>query len=250
MPSSAKPSLKLIHLSEVDSTNKYATRLFSSQKVEEGTVILTFRQTQGRGNGNNVWESAENQNLTFSMIFHPTFLPASRQFLLSQAVSLGISSFLRNETSNVTIKWPNDILVGGKKIAGILIENTVMNALLHYSVVGIGLNVNQNVFPPHLPNATSLALVCKKEFLLFDVLDGVAREILAWYQLLREGNEQMIHRQYLDQLFRFEEFTAYREGERVFEAAIRGIDKYGQLMLEEKNGVVSAWPFKSVEMIL
>ena len=250
MQTPASFSLKVIHLNEVDSTNNYATRLISSQTVEEGTVILSFRQTNGRGHGKNVWESAENMNLTFSMLFSPDFLRASRQFLLSQAVSLGISDFLKTKTGNVFIKWPNDILAGRKKIAGILIEHTVMKDLLHSSVVGIGLNVNQHIFPARLPHATSLARECGREFQLMEILEEVVREIMTWYQYLKEGRDQLIRQRYLEQLYGFGEYVSYREGSRVFDAAIRGIDEYGQLLLEEKNGAVTAWPFKSLEMIL
>lgn len=250
MQSPATPSPRVILLNEVDSTNNYATRLISTRSAEEGTVVLTFRQTQGRGHGKNVWESAENQNLTFSMVLYPTFLPASRQFLLSQAVSLGITGFLKNHTGDVKIKWPNDIMSGGKKMAGILIEHTVMNTHLHASIAGIGLNVNQTRFPSHLPHATSLAQVCGKEFHLMEVLHAITGEIMNWYQLLREGKEHMVRRHYLEQLFRLGVFAPFRDRQRIFKAVIRGTDEFGQLLLEEQDGIVTAWPFKSLEMIL
>ena len=119
----------LIFQDEVLSTNNYATRLLASEKVEEGTVVLTFRQLKGRGHGKNVWESEDFKNLTFSLVLFPDFLPANMQFLLSQVVSLGLYDFLSGKTGNVAIKWPNDLLIHEKKVAGILIENSQRNDL-------------------------------------------------------------------------------------------------------------------------
>jgi BirA family transcriptional regulator, biotin operon repressor / biotin---[acetyl-CoA-carboxylase] ligase len=235
-------------LDEVPSTNNYATHLIPSGKVVEGTVVLTFRQTMGKGNGKNVWESEDFKNLTFSLILFPDFLPASRQFLISQVVSLGLFDFIAGKTTGASIKWPNDLLVESKKIAGILIENTVSGANLLSSVAGIGININQLTFPGHLRRATSLALSTGKQFTLEDILKEILAEIFKWYEVLKKGQTGLIRESYLKNLFKIGEMTLFRKGSKVFQSKIEGIDDFGQLLLKMPSGKKEAFPFKSVEM--
>lgn len=237
----------LILPDETDSTNNYATRLINTQKVEEGTVVLTFRQSKGRGNGQNVWESEDFKNLTFSLILFPRFLAASSQFLLSQVISLGILDFLKSQTSGAVIKWPNDLLIHRKKVAGILIENTVMGSTLHSSVAGIGLNLNQTSFPDHLPGATSLMLQTGNNFNPEDALHQILQEIMKWYQMLKDGETEIIEQSYLSHLFGMGEKMGFLKEGHPFEAMISGIDPFGQLLLQTDTGEISAFPFKSVE---
>ena len=133
----------LIHLPSVGSTNDYAKSYMAITSPIDGTVILADEQLAGRGQSGNSWISQSNENLTFSLIYHTSFLNATEQFYLNMAVCLGIWSMVnRHEEKDITIKWPNDIYVKDKKIAGILIENTISGMQLKYSVIGIGLNVN------------------------------------------------------------------------------------------------------------
>ena len=131
-------------------------QLIKNTEVAEGTVVLAKEQTSGRGQVNNTWESSYGDNLLMSIVLYPEFLHAGNQFLLSKFVSLAIVDFLSYYLENVTIKWPNDIYVGNKKIAGVLIENSLRGAFISSSVVGIGLNVNQTEFSSSIPNPTSL----------------------------------------------------------------------------------------------
>jgi BirA family transcriptional regulator, biotin operon repressor / biotin---[acetyl-CoA-carboxylase] ligase len=243
------PGLPIIYLDEVSSTNNYASSILSAGNVIEGTVILTFRQTGGRGHGKNVWESENNKNLTFSLILFPRFLDASRQFLVSQVVSLGLADFLKSKTTGVAIKWPNDLLIHNKKTAGLLIENTIFGNLVNASVIGIGMNMNQVNFPDYLPNATSLSISTGKEYPLEESLNELIAEIFKWYGLLKRNEVGTIRENYLKNLFRIEEKSLFRSEDRVFEASIMGIDEYGQLLLEEDSGEIKAWKFKSIEMI-
>jgi BirA family transcriptional regulator, biotin operon repressor / biotin---[acetyl-CoA-carboxylase] ligase len=249
MITSKFPGLQIIYLDEVVSTNNYASSILSAGNVSEGTVILTFRQTGGRGHGNNVWESENNKNLTFSLILLPRFLEASRQFLVSQVVALGLADFLRSKTTGIAIKWPNDLLIHNKKTAGMLIENTIIGNQVHASVIGIGMNMNQVIFPDYLPLATSLAISTGREYPLEESLNEIITEIFRWYGLLKLNEVRTIRENYLKCLFRIEEKSLFRSGEEVFEAKIKGTDEYGQLLLEEDPGKIKAWPFKSLEMI-
>ncbi len=153
----------LIHLASVDSTNKYAAAILHKQDAGEGTVILADVQTSGKGQGDNIWLSDSGLNLLCSIILKPDFLPAYKQFYLSMCVATGIYDCLNDLGIQSQVKWPNDILIKGKKVAGILIENTILSQNLLTSVIGIGLNVNQVSFPPGIPNAASLACSNRKK---------------------------------------------------------------------------------------
>jgi BirA family transcriptional regulator, biotin operon repressor / biotin---[acetyl-CoA-carboxylase] ligase len=241
--------LNLILVDEVESTNNYATSLLTSRKVKEGTVILTFRQTKGRGHGNNVWISEDFKNLTFSLILLPHFLAASRQFLISQVVCLGLYDSLSTATNGVAIKWPNDLMIGNKKTAGILIENAVSGTNISSSVIGIGLNINQITFPDFLPQATSLALETGSEFKLDVALKYIVNNIMDWYKILQDEDTETIRETYLSHLFRMGEKSLFRRDGLLFEAQITGIDPFGQLILCKSSGEEEVCAFKSVEMV-
>lgn len=241
--------IKLIYLDETPSTNNYATRLMETQSAEEGTVVLTFRQTHGRGQVHNRWESADEKNLTFSLILKPGFLPAPSQFFLSQVVSLGVTDYLSSIIDGVTIKWPNDILVGSAKVAGLLIEHTVMGSSIAWTIAGVGLNVNQQQFGQYTPPAVSLSMVTGKTYDLMAVLDAIIPAIMTRYEQLRNGHTGQIHQDYLSRLFRKNEWHYYRADGNTFEARITGTDEYGRLLLCDRQGEVTVWPFKGVEMV-
>ncbi|HYQ56854.1 MAG TPA: biotin--[acetyl-CoA-carboxylase] ligase, partial [Draconibacterium sp.] len=124
----------IILLSEVDSTNNYAKQLVA-EKAHSGTVVLAQYQKNGRGQVGNFWESEAGKNLLFSLILYPAFLDAGKQFYISKVVSLALVEVLNECIIDVKIKWPNDIYVGDKKIAGILIENTMKGNKLESSVI-------------------------------------------------------------------------------------------------------------------
>src|SRR5690349_7854438 len=159
----------VVFMPECHSTNDEASRLIeSSSHVVEGTVVITDSQTSGRGQRGNTWITEPGKNLTFSLLMKPTFLNAQDQFLLNKAFSLGLYDYL-NATlqATVKIKWPNDMVVNDKKICGILIENQIQGQNIQNSIVGIGLNVNQENFS--IPTATSMK-VLGKDFTLENVL--------------------------------------------------------------------------------
>ena len=126
--------VSLIHINETNSTNNYLQSLCSEQKVEELTVIVADFQTSGRGQRGNSWESDPGKNLLFSTVIFPEFLEARRQFLISQIISLAIKEELDTYTSDISIKWPNDIYWKEKKICGMLIENDLMGRNMFFSV--------------------------------------------------------------------------------------------------------------------
>lgn len=140
----------------LDSTNSQARR--EAEECSEGCVWIADFQTAGRGQRGNSWESRNGENLTFSILFKPEFLPPHRQFLISQVCALGTYRYLTDKGMPAKIKWPNDIYIGNKKICGMLIENSIADDKLSVSIAGIGLNLNQTHFASDAPNPTSLLM--------------------------------------------------------------------------------------------
>jgi len=235
-------------LPSVDSTNNYAKELLAKSSPIDGTVILADEQYAGRGQASNVWQSDANKNLTFSIIYRTDFLLATEQFYLSMAVSIGIkyavnsmlskqleNCLLSTKLLNTTIKWPNDIYVDSKKIAGILIENTISGMHLKYSVIGIGLNVNQSHFENNI-NATSLSLVLEKEMNKIDILNQLLVSIEKYFFLLKERKFVQLKSDYVENLFRYNISTSFKKKDVEFEGKIIDVDEYGNLVIETQNG--------------
>jgi BirA family transcriptional regulator, biotin operon repressor / biotin---[acetyl-CoA-carboxylase] ligase len=246
----SKESNNFIVLDIIDSTNNYANHLISAGTAENGTVVLAHYQNDGRGQRENRWESAPGKNLLTSFVVFPTFLEPSNQFYLSKIASLAIVEWLFTKTTDISIKWPNDIYVGHKKIAGILIETSVQGNILYSAVVGTGLNLNQNEFNASLPNPVSLKLITGSEY---DVVDS-ARELyevfMKLYQELEAGAFEKIDTTYFNHLFRRNEWAWFREKGELLEARIVGIGGYGQLLLEDRTGNINAYFFKQIEFVV
>lgn len=222
----------LIFMPECHSTNTLALDLCHRESVPEGTVVVTDRQTAGRGQRGNTWEAEPGANLTFSVVLKPTFLAIADQFAVSMVTSLALQEYLGKELGpNATthIKWPNDILVNEFKIAGILIENQVAGQQFNNMVVGIGLNVNQKAFSS--TRATSMLNVSGKDFILEEVLHGVLKHLEVRYLQLRGGELKKIREDYLGKLFRFGIEHRFVSGEKEFVGRINGVDREGRLLV-------------------
>ncbi len=239
----------IIVLNEVDSTNNYAKQLIAD-KAGEGTVVLAQYQNKGKGQPGNFWESEANKNLLFSLILYPDFLDAGKQFYISKIVSLALVEVLRKETKDVHIKWPNDIYVGNKKIAGMLIENTIKGSSLESTIIGIGLNLNQEKFVSAAPNPISLKQVTEKEYDNQVILKEFLNRCYLLMEELKAGGFESIKKAYLSHLFRNDEWHLYRKDGEEFEARIAGIGEFGQLQLEKKSGEILELMFKEVEFVI
>jgi BirA family transcriptional regulator, biotin operon repressor / biotin---[acetyl-CoA-carboxylase] ligase len=240
----------LVYLPSCQSTNDEAARLVATGHAPEGTLVVTDRQTAGRGQRGNVWQAAPGQNLTVSLVLTPVFLRPAEQFRLNMAVSLGLTDALQPLTGEaLRIKWPNDLFVGDWKIGGILIENTLQGAAIAGSVVGVGLNVNQTEFA--LPAATSMQTTAPLPtgYDLPGLLTGVLEALEKRYLQLRTGQHESLKTDYLAKLYRFGEWAAYRADEQLFTGRITGVDETGRLQLETPDGLLRAFGFKEVAFV-
>ncbi|MFH1160662.1 MAG: biotin--[acetyl-CoA-carboxylase] ligase [bacterium] len=228
----SKIGTTIIELEEVDSTNSFTERLSRDGQVEEGTVVSAGKQTAGKGQGENTWESEPGRNLTFSVVLHPSFLPPDKQFFLNKAISLGVYDFLSDFVDEVSIKWPNDIYIGDKKAGGILIQHMVSGDQIETTIAGIGININQTQFDHRLPNPASLIQVLHQELVLKEALRRVLHSLDIRYEQLKTAFLRELDTGYQHALYGFGIPRKYRTGNEILEGIIRGVDAFGRLLLE------------------
>jgi BirA family transcriptional regulator, biotin operon repressor / biotin---[acetyl-CoA-carboxylase] ligase len=238
-------------LDTVDSTNKYAIQLLTRQHIPEGTMILAWNQIAGMGLGTNKWAAEPGKSLTFSIVFHPAFLPPEKQFSLNQVISLGIRDFFSTliEDAGLAIKWPNDIYFGKNKLGGILIQNIITGLVFETSVAGVGLNINQERFPSDIPNPISLKQILGKETDINYVSDGVYDAIEARYVQLVNGSFRKLQKDYTGHLLGWDHWRNYLAAGKHFEGMIKGVSDFGRLIVETSDGRLLEFDHKEIEYI-
>lgn len=236
---------KLKLLDEATSTNDVLKELARLQ-TEEGLVVYARSQTAGRGQMGNSWEAAAGQNLTFSLLLAPVFLKADEQVWLNMAISLALRDMISSYMDSVKIKWPNDIYVDDKKIAGILIENNLQSGYIRCSIIGIGINVNQSAFGNK--NATSFLLERGVPSDLMDLLSQLLENIEQRYIQLELRQHRIMQSEYLKHLYRKDLVSFFRTGDRDFKGVIRTVDEYGRLVIETAEGALN-FQVKEVELL-
>ncbi|MHC8947669.1 biotin--[acetyl-CoA-carboxylase] ligase [Sphingobacterium hungaricum] len=238
--SSDSTAQNILVLDKTDSTNTYLKNYLSKFKpLEEFTAIMTHEQTAGRGLRGNIWQSAAGENLTFSLLLYPDFLPIHKQFLLSACISLSVYELLLPITATVRIKWPNDIYVSEKKIAGILIENSLQHQQLKHSIVGIGMNINQTHFVESIQSkATSLKLAthADENYSVLNICQALIGIIRKNYNRLKNDAEGILH-DYNAFLFQKDQLCSYQVGNEILEGKIIQVEEDGFLQVLVNNEI-------------
>nr|WP_183554181.1 biotin--[acetyl-CoA-carboxylase] ligase [Mucilaginibacter sp. AK015] len=240
----------LVTLKEVDSTNTFLKNILSNSKpVPDGTVIMAEHQYAGRGQRENTWHAEPGKNLTFSILLNPTFLSAQQQFDLTRAVSMGVYDALYPLLrDNLKIKWPNDIYYGDKKIGGMLIENILQGTQIKHSIIGIGLNVNQENFAAGTGNATSIKKILQKDYELKNILAEICSNIEAYYLQLKAGRFEFVRNLYLSRLYWLNERRKFKSNGHVFEGSIKNVKDNGLLVIEKETGE-QTYNLKEIEFL-
>jgi BirA family biotin operon repressor/biotin-[acetyl-CoA-carboxylase] ligase len=242
---------KILKIEEVDSTNRYALSMLEKELLTEGIVIVAGNQFAGKGQEQNIWESEVNMNLTFSIILYPTCITAENQFLLNKVIALGLFDFTTRfiNMSAVHIKWPNDLYIGDRKVAGILINNAIIGNTFLYAVAGIGYNINQIHFRGDAPNPVSLKMISGQHHDLNDCLELLCNDLNKRYLQLINGELEKLDGDYLNHLYRFGRFHPYRYHEMHIQAKITGVDEFGRLILVSSDGQELTCHQKEIEFI-
>lgn len=239
----------VIYLSRTASTNTFVKEQLAS--IPSGTCVIAGKQTAGRGQQQARWSSEKNRNITASIKLEPSRLEAEDQFRLNMSVSLAILDYLKEQHGiTARIKWPNDILVQGHKICGILIENILSGSTIQSSVIGFGLNINQTDFGEDLPHATSLARLSGHTFDLQEELKLVLECIDTRYRQLLVVPPQVLEEQYLQNVYGFNQLVELRTGTESFHAKITGIDRWGRLKTQRPDGTSGLYDIKQVQFVL
>ena len=244
-----------MYIKATNSTNSLMKEMLAKGEWPEGERFLyTGYQTAGRGQTGNSWESEADKNLLCSILLPPR----QNLFELNVAVSVAVHKLIRSVLcqakpvcalsgeAGLSIKWPNDIYFGDKKVAGILIENAIIGNEIKYSIAGIGLNVNQTTFVSDAPNPVSLKQIRGQEYdierlmsLLFETVQSVLNE-----------SEQEVWAYYKSHLYRREGFWPFEDKNGRFEAAIQNVLPTGEIVLSDQEGTPHQYHFKQVRYVI
>lgn len=238
------------HVPETDSTMLYLrSHDFEGRDADFGLVTADF-QTAGRGQRGHSWESAPGENLIFSFICHPNFLEASRQFLLSEALSLAVAEALDRVVPGITVKWPNDIYYEDKKICGMLLEHDLSGSHIDTTITGVGVNINQSEFTSDAPNPISLRQILGQSVEREEILENILSAFERYYNHIAEGNSGYVENHYSERLYRRLGKHGYRDEKGDFEAEIVEVLPDGHLVLRDADGNRRVYAFKEVSFRL
>lgn len=240
---------QIIELKETSSTNTYAKQI-AADKNYHGTIVNAVFQNAGKGHLNNTWESKKGQNLTFSIILYFNDLKAEDQFLITKFVSISITNYLTQKDLFAQIKWPNDIYVNDKKIAGILIENTIKGNIIDHSIIGVGININQVDFESNAPNPVSLAQLSNCDYNLKTELELLIGNLNEVFPLLYTNAYDKLDALYLEHMYKYNTVSNFKVGNNQFIGIIKGVNNFGQLQIEQANKVISTHNFKEIEFVI
>lgn len=230
----------LIEYQVADSTNMVAASLMANEQAGHGAVVLAHAQYEGEGQRGRIWQSAAGLDLTFSVVCRPQGLRADRQFGLSKVAALAVFDAIRpNVQADVRIKWPNDVLIEGRKVAGILIRSELSGESVSSSIIGIGINVNSHVFPESLV-ATSLLIEGGTELDRMDLLRTVLDRFGHWWRKWEAAPDDGLV-SYTDRLWTRGRWADMLLDGQPISARALDVDEHGRLVIELPDGRVSAF---------
>ena len=228
MPFPVRP---FVVLQSVESTNNYAMAQVHAGLAKHGSAYFALEQTAGKGQRGKSWESTKGENIMLSMILEPRQVLLSEQFSLNAAVALGCFDLVNSLVpGQVSIKWPNDIYINDRKSGGILIENIIHGNTWQYSIVGMGINVNQRQFPGGLANAVSITQATSINYDVLDLAGQLYNSVLTRFDSLQHPNELL--KEYNSHLYMLHETARMKKNNIVFSAKIKGVNRNGMLVVQ------------------
>jgi BirA family transcriptional regulator, biotin operon repressor / biotin---[acetyl-CoA-carboxylase] ligase len=249
----SNPSLigkNMLHFDEIESTNVFAMDYIAKTNPPHGTCIIADFQTGGRGQIGSSWHSMAGLNLLCSYILYIPDLDVDANFFLNMVSSLALIDTMKNYQIDATIKWPNDIYIGDKKVAGILIQNNIRGSNIKSTVLGIGLNINQLDFEVYLPNPTSMSMETGLIYQVNDVSRQVSIDLKHYLTTLQNHDYKSLREAYLSNLFRFGQIASYEShilGQ--FEGRIIDLEVGGKLIVEINGSSTQGFDIKEIKYI-
>ncbi|MGB1942044.1 MAG: biotin--[acetyl-CoA-carboxylase] ligase [Flavobacteriaceae bacterium] len=225
--------MHIIKLDAIDSTNDYLRKLILEKKPTTPTVVVSQYQKKGKGQRGQVWTSQAGKNLMFSLYMPNFTLPTKEVFSINKIVSVCLLHWLSSfKIPNICVKWPNDILSGDSKLAGILIESNVLQSTANSIIIGVGLNVNQVEFQ-NLPNATSMQLLTSKSYDIDALLFSLTTRLIECFKPpLKNCNDD-----YHKYLYGLGQSRLFLKDNKTFEGIIQSVNSEGKLVLETTAGM-------------
>ncbi len=241
----------LVKLDAITSTNSYLRDLLKKVETPDWTVVTAEFQFLGRGLAKSEWVSKEGKNLLCSILIRFDDLKIMNSFYLSSAVSIGVYNALNKyDLPLLSVKWPNDIMSGSRKLGGILIENSLKNDHIYQSIVGLGLNVNQEIFPDDLPDAISMRQIKKKEFDRDEILKNIVNSIKEAIGLLKSYEFDVLHREYENRLFKNGKVLMFEDNyKKQFLGKIIGVHNNGMLKVENEENIIKQYDHKQIKFL-
>jgi len=221
--------------------------------LSHGAVVACHTQTAGRGQRGNSWESEPGRNLTFSLLLRPHTLGPAQAFRMSMLVAIAVAEWLGSEMPGLhaTVKWPNDIYIGDRKICGILIENSFVGQQFDHAIVGIGINVNQTIFRSDAPNPVSMAMLTGRTYPLEPLLSRLTARIVDTFDTYEaRPDDDSLSQRYHSMLWRGKGLHRWHDAvnNRDITAAIHHVALSGHLTLDTTPP--STYAFKEISAIL
>lgn len=240
----------IIKLNAIDSTNAYLKAICAKHTPKDFTVVVANDQKKGRGQMGTIWQAQRSKNLTFSVFKEVSFLSIEQQFYISMAVSLALIKALNElQIPKLKIKWPNDILAENKKVAGVLIENSIKNNRLVGSIIGVGLNVNQKFFD-NLPQASSLSVLTGKLYDKDEIFQRILNHLEQSFKQLEDYDFESIKNEYEDLLFRIKKPSTFKTAKgRTFSGFIEGVSEDGKLEIRLEDDILKTFGLKEVKLL-
>ncbi|MDY0076277.1 MAG: biotin--[acetyl-CoA-carboxylase] ligase [Bacteroidales bacterium] len=240
---------KTVFFPVLQSTNQYMSGLLNAGEEIDGLAIRAGFQEAGKGQAENSWHSQADKNLLISLGFNFSFLKAAQQFSITQMASLAVLEVLKtfSPQAELSVKWPNDIFVGDKKIGGMLISNTVNGLQLERTIIGLGINLNQIVFPEALARVVSLKQLTGKLININDFEQNLLDSFLKQAAFLKsEIGRKTLEKNYLNQLYAFDKFRPYSVNGQKKQLKITGIGAFGYLLMADEQGQAFSFDMKEI----
>lgn len=254
-PSATKPfGLPFIELQSVDSTNNYARQQIHAGLAQYGMAIFTHEQVAGKGQRGKVWATEKGSNIILSLLVKPQPLQLTQQFQLSACAAVAVHEFFAKYAGDETkIKWPNDLYWQDRKAGGILIESVIGSrvaggGIWEWSIIGIGININQTIFSGNLPNPVSLKQITGKDFNPVELAKELCLVFNNRFTELIETGFENIYAYYWEHLYKRKETVKLKKGSKVFEALIEGVSPTGKLITQ--HGIEEEFDFGDVEWVI
>tara|TARA_X000000950_G_C13808240_1_gene616511 strand:- start:453 stop:1178 length:726 start_codon:yes stop_codon:yes gene_type:complete len=240
--------MKLIKLDAIDSTNIYVKELIAKGDIKNYTAVISKYQTSGRGRNKNIWQDEPSKNLNFTLYKEFNGFKIENKFLLNIISSISVFNLLKNyNLKNLSVKWPNDIMTGNKKISGILIENNIRGKSINYSIVGIGINVNQLNFK-NLPKATSLRIetgVTNSPELMAEELQQILK---LNFELMLKNPDKLLN-DYNKFLFEKNKTANYIINNKILLGKLINVNMFGEILIRNNDGFIDKFNQDEIKLI-